>query len=46
MESLDISPFLFHGLNLRCLGMPDDCTIIAMHVVGRSPHDKMDKDHQ
>jgi protein phosphatase PTC7 len=27
-------------------GMPDDCTVIAMHVVGRSPHDKMDKDHQ
>lgn len=37
--------FLFHGL-ISLLGMPDDCTVIAMHVVGRSPHDKMDKDHQ
>ena len=24
-------------------GMPDDCTVICLHVVGRSPHDRMDK---
>jgi protein phosphatase PTC7 len=24
-------------------GMPDDCTILAMHVVGRDPHDTMDQ---
>ena len=24
-------------------GMPDDCTVICLHVVGRSPHDVMDK---
>jgi protein phosphatase PTC7 len=27
-------------------GMPDDCTVIALHVVGRSPDDVMDKDNQ
>ena len=24
-------------------GMPDDCTVICLHVVGRSPRDLMDK---
>jgi protein phosphatase PTC7 len=27
-------------------GMPDDCTVLALHVVGRSPDDFMDKDNQ
>ena len=27
-------------------GMPDDCTVIAIHVVGRDSNDLMDKDHQ
>ena len=27
-------------------GMPDDCTVIVAHVVGRSADDVMDKDHQ
>jgi protein phosphatase PTC7 len=27
-------------------GMPDDCTVVAIHVVGRSPDDVMDKDKQ
>jgi len=27
-------------------GMPDDCTVIVLHVVGRSAQDVMDKDHQ
>lgn len=24
-------------------GMPDDCTVLAMHIVGRDPTDRMDK---
>lgn len=27
-------------------GMPDDCTVLAMHVVGRDPNDTMDKPKQ
>jgi len=27
-------------------GMPDDCTVIVGHIVGRSADDQMDKDHQ
>lgn len=28
------------------VGMPDDCTVITAHVVGREAGDVMDKDHQ
>jgi hypothetical protein len=31
---------------LSCTGMPDDCTVIVGHVVGRAPDDLMDKDRQ
>jgi protein phosphatase PTC7 len=27
-------------------GMPDDCTVVVAHVVGRAANDTMDKDHQ
>jgi protein phosphatase PTC7 len=27
-------------------GMPDDCTVVVTHVVGRNARDLMDKDHQ
>ena len=27
-------------------GMPDDCTVLALHVVGRDPNDLMDKPKQ
>ena len=26
------------------LGMPDDCTVIVAHIVGRDPDDLMDKE--
>ena len=34
------------SFRLFATGMPDDCTILALHIVGRSPDDIMDKDHQ
>jgi protein phosphatase PTC7 len=36
------SSFVF----FNATGMPDDCTVVAMHVVGRRHDDLMDKDHQ
>ena len=41
---------VFVGLNIclsvLLLGMPDDCTVIVGHIVGRSADDQMDMDHQ